>query len=66
MPRQPGSDVGTASQLIRGVRRTKRGGDVAFSKVERRAIEDLLTAYCERRVPPHVRDKIRILFRING
>jgi len=39
---------------------------VAFSKVERRAIEDLLTGYCERRVPLHARDKIRMLFRIKG
>jgi hypothetical protein len=39
---------------------------VAFSMVERRAIEALLTAYCERRAPPSVRDKVRLQFRIKG
>jgi hypothetical protein len=56
------------SQLIPGVRRTNGGGlaSVAFSKVEQRSIEGLLTAYCERRVPPQVRDQVRVLFRIRG
>ena len=39
---------------------------MAFSKIERKSIEDVLTAYCERRVPPEVRDSLRILFRIKG
>ena len=39
---------------------------MAFSKVERRAIERLLTEYCGRRVPPNERDRRRILFRIKG
>jgi hypothetical protein len=39
---------------------------VAFSQVERNAIEGLLRGYCERRVPPHARDKVRIVFRIRG
>jgi hypothetical protein len=39
---------------------------MAFSKIERKSIEDVLTAYCEKRVPPQVRDILRILFRIKG
>jgi len=39
---------------------------MAFSKIERKSIEDVLTAYCERRVPAEVRDRLRILFRIKG
>ena len=39
---------------------------MAFSMIERRAIEALLVAYCEKRVPPEVRDKVRVLFRIKG
>ena len=39
---------------------------MAFSKVERSAIERLMSAYCERHVPPKARDHLRILFRIKG
>ena len=39
---------------------------MAFSKFERRSIEDLLTAYCKRRAPPLVRDRLRVLFRLRG
>jgi hypothetical protein len=39
---------------------------VAFSKVEIRTIERLLTAYCERRVPPNARERLRLVFRIKG
>ena len=39
---------------------------MAFSKFERRDIETLLGSYCERRVPPHVRDEVGLEFRIRG
>ena len=39
---------------------------MAFSMVERRAIDRLLTEYCEKRVAPSVRDRLRILFRVKG
>ncbi len=39
---------------------------MAFSAVERRAIEGVLQLYCERRVPPKVRDRVRVSFRVKG
>ena len=39
---------------------------MAFSVVERRSIERLLTEYCDKRVPPDARQRLRILFRIKG
>ncbi len=39
---------------------------MAFSSVERRAIEALLNRYCERRCPPEVRDRMRLSFRVRG
>ena len=39
---------------------------MAFSMVEKKAIESLLAAYCEGRVPPAVRDRVRMSFRIKG
>ena len=39
---------------------------MVLSKFERRDIETVLGSYCERRVPEHVRDKVRLEFRIKG
>ncbi len=39
---------------------------VALSEFEQKRIEKLLSAYCDGKVPPHLRDQIRIEFRIRG
>jgi len=33
---------------------------------ERLPLEAILTHYCDKRVPPHVRDKVQLSFRIEG
>lgn len=39
---------------------------MALSEFEKKRIEKIFTDYCEKKVPPHVRDKIRIEFQIRG
>ena len=39
---------------------------MTLSKADRRDIEVLLTAYCDRRVPEHVRNQVNVDFRIRG
>ena len=39
---------------------------MALPETELFRAEKLLTEFCERRVPAHVRDQIRLLFTING
>ncbi len=39
---------------------------MAFSDIERTQIEGTFQAYCERRIPPGVRDQIRLKYRIRG
>lgn len=35
-------------------------------ELERRRVEQLLSKFCEERVPTHVRHKVRLLFRFTG
>ena len=49
--------------------RAARGNNafiVAIPELTRRNAERLLEAFCERRVPPHVRDKVRMSFATRG
>lgn len=39
---------------------------MALSEFEKKRVEKLLTAYCESRIPPELRDRIRIEYRIRG
>ena len=39
---------------------------MALSEFERKRVEKLLTAYCETKIPSHLRDRIRLEFRIRG
>lgn len=39
---------------------------MALSEFEKKRVEKLLTAYCENKIPPHLRDRIKIEFRIRG
>lgn len=39
---------------------------MALSEFEKKRVEKLLTAYCENKIPPDLRDQIRIEFRIRG
>jgi hypothetical protein len=39
---------------------------MAIALPERLSLEAILSLYCEKRVPPHVRDKVRLTFRIEG
>ena len=39
---------------------------MALSETEKFRAEKLLTAFCERRIPPHVRDQIRLLYHVRG
>ena len=39
---------------------------MALSELEQANLEKRLSAYCEGRVPAHVRDKVRLGFRIRG
>ena len=37
---------------------------MALSEFEKKRVEKLLTAYCENKIPPHLRDQIRIELRV--
>jgi len=39
---------------------------MAFSEIERARISKRLSAYCEERMPVHVRNELRLGFRITG
>jgi hypothetical protein len=39
---------------------------MALSEFEKKRVEKLLTAYCEDKIPPHLRNQIRIEFTIRG
>lgn len=39
---------------------------MALSEFEKKRIEKIFTDYCENKVPPHVRDKLRVEFQIRG
>lgn len=39
---------------------------MALSEFEKKRIEKIFTDYCQSKIPPHVRDKIRIEFQIRG
>jgi hypothetical protein len=39
---------------------------MSLSEFERARMEKLFTAYCEGKVPPHVRNKVRVTFKIRG
>lgn len=39
---------------------------MALSEFEKKRVEKLLTAYCEDKIPPDLRDRIRIEFTIRG
>lgn len=39
---------------------------MALSEFEKKRIEKIFTDYCENKVPPHVRDQIRVEFQIRG
>jgi hypothetical protein len=39
---------------------------MALPETERFRVEKLLLAYCEKRIPAHVRDQIKLTFRITG
>jgi len=39
---------------------------VPLPELTQRLVEEKLAAYCERKVPPHVRDQLRLSFKIRG
>src|SRR5207302_10758129 len=48
-------------------RQRPRGGrEMALSQIHQAQVTKQLTAFCDARVPPTVRDKLRVGFRIKG
>ena len=39
---------------------------MALSEIQLAGVEKRLSEYCDSKVPPHVRDKVRLCFRINN
>jgi hypothetical protein len=39
---------------------------LALPELTRRIVESQLDTFCERRVPPHVRDQVRLVYEIRG
>lgn len=39
---------------------------MALSEFEKKRIEKIFTVYCEKKIPPDIRDQIRIEFQIRG
>jgi hypothetical protein len=39
---------------------------VPLSEIQRAAVKKRLSEYCDSKVPPHVRDKLRLCFRIDN
>ena len=59
LQRQKGRSTGTGKGL-------DRQETMALSDTVRHQADLLMTAYCERRVPPHVRDKVRMHHEVQG
>lgn len=34
--------------------------------IEKKLVEQTLSQYCEKKIPPHVRDKVRLCYRFRG
>jgi hypothetical protein len=39
---------------------------MSLPELTKKMVEARLAAFCDRRVPPHVRDEVRLAFRIDG
>jgi len=37
-----------------------------MNELERKRIEKVVDDFCENRIPPHIRDKIKLFFKIRG
>jgi len=39
---------------------------MALPEFTKQLVESKLSSYCERRVPPHIRDRVKLAFKIRG
>ena len=60
----PNSRAARCGSII--VLNSPRNGDLDLPELTRLRVEQELTAYCERKVPLHVRDQVRLAFDLKG